>query len=107
MATESTLNGESYFLGNQLLLRLYVRQNGNLVDPAGEITLSVEIDDAPQTDYIYNGGAGDVVREAEGIYNYPLDLAADGTYEWRWKTVNPNGATEGYFIVPVSRMASP
>jgi hypothetical protein len=107
MADATIIGGEHYVLGSQLRLTATIRQNGTLVDPTGEITLIVDVNDVAGTPEIYNGGAGNVKKESTGIYYFDLDLTPDGLYEYRWKTASPNGAREGYFVVDASRVTNP
>ncbi len=94
-------------VGGDARIRAKIRDvAGNLVD-ANEVRIKVEVDDVEIADEIYNGGAGNVVRESLGIYYLDVDLTLSGTYEYRVVSTNPDGAAEGYFVVPDSRMTTP
>lgn len=63
-------------------------------DPAGNVAAE-----------IYNGGAGNVVRDGAGAYHLDLDIDEAGRWYWRAEgTVTPRAAGERSFEVRASQV---
>lgn len=106
MACGST-HTDPIVVGTSVRIRPKIRDvDGDLVDPS-EVEIKVERDDVQIVSEVYNGGAGNVTREAVGIYYLDVAAATAGTYEWRVITTNPTATAEGYFAVHASRLTSP
>ncbi len=81
--------------------------DGDLATPA-DIRLQLEVGD---TVVIAEGtvtlSGGEFTLVSLGIYQHLHDVDVTGLYEWRIETDTPQGAEEGWFIVPASRMTTP
>ncbi len=56
-----------------------------LIDPAS-VTLTIRVPGGASTTYTY--GVDSIVNDGVGLYSFPLLLAVDGTYHWRWEGTN-------------------
>ena len=95
-----------FFIGQKI--RIYARstQDNVLTNPS-ECTIFHRDPSDNEATEIYNGGAGNVVREATGIHY--LDLTLDEAGEWflRTETTGVVAAYERKLIVYESYFASP
>lgn len=104
MATIETAGGQEYTFGAQVELRITVRQGGVLTSPA-EVTLIMEEPDGTETTRTLGGAT--VTEESTGIFTTDWTITQVGIHEYRWKTTNPIGAKESYFVALASRVANP
>lgn len=72
-------------VGDLIKQSMYVSASSALVDPT-EVSFSyIEPAETPTpVELIYDGGDGDVTREAEGIYSVNLSLDTSGVWFIRW-----------------------
>ena len=92
----------NFTLGEIVRITGTFTQNSTLVDPA-TITLIIEENDTVPGSTIAMGG---MTNPSVGTWYYDYDTST-GLIEYRWKTLNPQGAEEGWFTVDRSRVASP
>lgn len=91
----------SFTIGEAVDLEVRAKQNDVLIDPA-EVTVRVKLPDGSTVVEIYNGGAGNVTRESEGIYHLNYVTTQAGLHYWRGETTTPTGAEEASFQVDAS-----
>lgn len=95
-------------LGAVARFTVTVRDEDKQLTAPAEIRLQVEVNESvvvAEGSVTLTGGQFSLV--STGVYEYLHDVAVSGLYEWRIETDTPQGAKEGWFTVPASRMAAP
>ncbi len=78
-------------------------QNSTLVDPA-TINLIIEENHVVPGSTIAQGA---MTNPSVGSWTYDYDTTSTGLIEYRWETLNPQGAEEAWFTVDRSRIGTP
>ena len=93
----------NFFLGEIVRITGVFSQNSTLIDPS-TIDLIIEENDVVPASTIAMGA---MTNSSVGVWYFDYDADTPGLIEYRWKTLNPQGAEESWFTIDRSRVASP
>lgn len=97
---------KSVDIGQALRLWALYRQGNAFTDPT-EATIMHRDPSGNEASEVYNGGAGNVVKQATGQYYLDLTLDEEGTWYWRAKGTGVVAAGERMITVLESGFDSP
>ena len=92
----------TFVIGELVRIAGRFEQNSTLIDP-GTVTLIVDVAGSTQQTL----GSTSWVNDGVGLFHYDHDATSTGVVEYRWKSANPQGAAEAYFLVERSRVPTP
>lgn len=96
----------AYEIGQSVRVTARYIQNNVLTDPS-EATIMNRDPSGNEASQVYNGGAGNVVKLATGIYYYDLTLDEEGTWYVRAKGTGVIATAEREILCRTSAFDSP
>ncbi len=95
----------NFTLGNVIRIAAEFEQNSTLLNP-GTVTLIIEENDSTSFTSIVTPSTL-FANSTTGKFSFDYDAATAGLVEYRWKSSNPQGATEAWFTIDRSRVGTP
>lgn len=95
-----TLAPGRIYIGRPNRLSVNFNVDGSDVDP-DEVTLRVMSPCGIETEYVYDGGSGDITKASVGDYYYEVIPDEPGRWFFRWEATGTDttDASEGDFLV--------